>query len=127
MDQGSELSEHAVNTAVLDHGVFFAHPSSPWQRGSNENANGLLRQYLPMSTDLGIHTAADPRGVEDRIDKPATEAPWLENADPDLWQPHPGNRPHCCDHRLNSLYLQTGLVNDTTRPSSVGGVVCSSW
>ncbi len=66
-EQGSELSEHATITAVLDHGVFFARPGSPWQRGSNENANGLLRQYFPKSTDLAIHTAADLQTVEDRL------------------------------------------------------------
>jgi len=48
-DQGSELSEHATITDVLTNGVYFAHPGSPWQRGSNENINGLLRQYSPRA------------------------------------------------------------------------------
>lgn len=76
-DQGSELSEHAIITSVMDHGVFFAHPGSPWQRGSNENTNGLLRQYFPKSTDLGIHTAADLQTVEDRLNnRPRKRHDW---------------------------------------------------
>ena len=66
-DQGSELSEHATIADVLIDGVYFAHPGSPWQRGSNENVNGLLRQYFPKSTDLAIHSALDLRTVEERL------------------------------------------------------------
>ncbi len=48
-DQGAEMAEHATITGVLSDGVFFAQPASPWQRGSNENINGLLRQYFPRA------------------------------------------------------------------------------
>ncbi len=51
-DQGSEMADHAHVSATLDMGVFFCDPHSPWQRGTNENTNGLLRQYFPKSTDL---------------------------------------------------------------------------
>lgn len=57
-DQGSEMAAHARVKAELDlrDGVFFCDPHSPWQRGSNENTNGLLREYFPKGTDLSGYT-----------------------------------------------------------------------
>ena len=62
-DQGAEMGEHAALTIATNVAIFFCDPRSPWQRGTNENTYGLLRQYFPNGTDLSAHRAADLAAV----------------------------------------------------------------
>ena len=101
-DQGKEMAEHARISIDADIDVYFCDPHSPWQRGSNENTNGLLRQYFPKGTDLSVHSvdylaevAAElnnrPRKRFD-FDSPAQVLDRLLSNPPNV---------KCCNHPLN--------------------------
>ena len=78
-DQGKELSQHAKVSVDAGVDIYFADPRTPWHRPSNENTNGLLRQYFPKGTDLSVHTAEHLRFVEDQMnDRPRKRLDFLK-------------------------------------------------
>ena len=66
-DRGSELSGHKKFTLATDIDVYFCDPASPWQRGSNENTNRLLRQYFPKGSDLSKYTQRQLDAVANQL------------------------------------------------------------
>jgi hypothetical protein len=77
-DRGLEMAKHKTFTVATDVKVYFCDPQSPWQRGSNENTNGLLRQYFPKRTDLSGYTQSDLDKVALRLNQRPRKTPGFQ-------------------------------------------------
>lgn len=76
-DQGREMAQHKIFTEETNMNVYFAHPKSPWERGTNENTNGLLRQYFPKGTDFNKISKNQLKEVQDEFnDRPRKILGW---------------------------------------------------
>ncbi len=78
-DQGKEMADHVRFSTDTNMEVYFCNPHSPWQRGSNENTNGLLRQYFPSKADLSLHSAAHLNAVARELNnRPRQTLNWMK-------------------------------------------------
>ena len=81
-DRGTEMTDHAQLTAATGLDVFFADPHAPWQRGSNENTNGLIRQYFPKGTNLAEHSVQRLAEVQAELNaRPRKRYKWATPAE----------------------------------------------
>ena len=93
-DRGKEMADHKRFTLATDIKVYFCDPQNPWQRGTNENTNGLLRQYFPKGTDLSAYSQAKLNAVARKLNERPRKTLNYET-------PAERFRPICCVDRLN--------------------------
>ena len=118
-DQGAEMAQHARLKIDAGVQVYFCDPHSPWQRGTNENTNGLLRQYFPKGTDLSMHSAEEIAAVAAALNsRPRKTLDWKTPAEALDQLLLSANKDSCCDDRLNPPWLAAIAVMD--EPAAAG-------
>ena len=109
-DQGAEMASMRSCGSTPGLQVYFCDPHSPWQRGTNENTNGLLRQYFPKGTDLSAHSADDLAAVAAALNaRPRKTLGWRTPAEALDELLRSAEQSRCCDDQLNPGWLPRSL------------------